>query len=207
MQTRACWLLVVVLGGCFRTPIDPYCKDASCEEGDSDGGGGDDAGGDNDAGGDDDTMAHSFAVMNLGAWQQIQAEITAAAQEQSSGIEQVNQAVMQMDQVTQQNAALVEEAAAAADSMRQQAQVLARTVSVFKVARGNTLAASPKAAAPSRADEADAEDNAPSQPMERRGPNRAKNVARISRAPKPEAVEPAPATAAKTGTDDDWSEF
>src|SRR6185503_13692027 len=64
----------------------------------------------------------------------IMAEITAAAQEQSSGIEQVNQAVMQMDQVTQQNAALVEEAAASADSMQQQAQALAKAVAVFKVA-------------------------------------------------------------------------
>ncbi len=48
------------------------------------------------------------------------AEITAASQEQATGIEQVNQAVTQMDQVTQQNAALVEEAAAAAQSMQQQ---------------------------------------------------------------------------------------
>ena len=47
----------------------------------------------------------------------IMAEITAASQEQSGGIEQVNQAITQMDQVTQQNAALVEEAAAAAESL------------------------------------------------------------------------------------------
>ena len=48
----------------------------------------------------------------------IMAEIAAASQEQTSGIEQVNQAITQMDQTTQQNAALVEEAAAAADSMQ-----------------------------------------------------------------------------------------
>ena len=48
-------------------------------------------------------------------------EIASAAQEQSRGIGQVNQAVTQMDQVTQQNAALVEEAAAAAASMQEQA--------------------------------------------------------------------------------------
>jgi methyl-accepting chemotaxis protein len=63
----------------------------------------------------------------------IMAEITAASHEQSTGIEQVNQAVGQMDQVTQQNAALVEEAAAAADSLREQAANLAQVVSVFKL--------------------------------------------------------------------------
>jgi methyl-accepting chemotaxis protein len=60
-------------------------------------------------------------------------EISAASQEQSAGIEQVNQAIVQMDQVTQQNAALVEEAAAAAGSMQEQASSLARAVSVFKL--------------------------------------------------------------------------
>jgi len=60
-------------------------------------------------------------------------EITAATEEQRSGIGQINDAVSQMDQVTQQNAALVEEAAAAAASMQDQARQLARVVSVFKV--------------------------------------------------------------------------
>ena len=63
----------------------------------------------------------------------IMAEIMAASQEQSAGIEQVNQAIGQMDQVTQQNAALVEEAAAAAESMQKQAGQLAQTVAVFKL--------------------------------------------------------------------------
>jgi len=61
------------------------------------------------------------------------AEIAAAGQEQSAGIEQVNMAVTQMDQVTQENAALVEEAAAAAQSLEEQAGVLVELVSVFKV--------------------------------------------------------------------------
>jgi methyl-accepting chemotaxis protein len=61
------------------------------------------------------------------------AEITAASTEQSSGIDQVNQAVMQMDTVTQQNASLVEEAAAAAESMQNQARTLADLVSIFKI--------------------------------------------------------------------------
>ena len=60
-------------------------------------------------------------------------EITSAALEQSSGIEQVNEAVTQMDQVTQQNASLVEEGAAAAASLREQAEKLAEVVAVFKL--------------------------------------------------------------------------
>ena len=63
----------------------------------------------------------------------IMAEITAASQEQRVGIEQVNQAITQMDQVTQQNAALVEEAAAAADSLQEQAVALSEMVGVFRV--------------------------------------------------------------------------
>jgi methyl-accepting chemotaxis protein len=63
----------------------------------------------------------------------IMSEITLASKEQSIGIEQVNQAVAQMDQVTQQNAALVEEAAAAADSLQDQATHLTRVISVFKL--------------------------------------------------------------------------
>ena len=63
----------------------------------------------------------------------IMAELMAASLEQSAGIEQINQAVSQMDEVTQQNAALVEEAAAAAASMREQAGQLAQTVAVFKL--------------------------------------------------------------------------
>ncbi len=59
-------------------------------------------------------------------------EITAASTEQSAGIEEVNQAITQMDSVTQQNAALVEESAAAAESMQQQANALADVVSVFR---------------------------------------------------------------------------
>ncbi|WP_296952422.1 methyl-accepting chemotaxis protein [uncultured Massilia sp.] len=64
----------------------------------------------------------------------IMSEIAAASVEQTAGIEQVNVAVAQMDQVTQQNAALVEEAAAAADAMQEQARGLAEAVSVFRLA-------------------------------------------------------------------------
>ncbi|MGV8892941.1 MAG: methyl-accepting chemotaxis protein [Burkholderiaceae bacterium] len=63
----------------------------------------------------------------------IMAHITSASQAQSAGIEQVNRAISQMDEVTQQNAALVEEAAASAESMQNQAVNLARMVSIFKL--------------------------------------------------------------------------
>jgi methyl-accepting chemotaxis protein len=62
----------------------------------------------------------------------IMAEISAASAEQSTGIEQVGQAILQMDQVTQQNAALVEQAAAATASMQEQARSLVEAVSVFR---------------------------------------------------------------------------
>ncbi|MCS6287532.1 MAG: methyl-accepting chemotaxis protein [Nitrospira sp.] len=61
------------------------------------------------------------------------AEITAASQEQAQGIDQVNKAIMQMDETTQQNAALVEETTSASQSMKDQAQELMRQVEVFKV--------------------------------------------------------------------------
>ncbi|KQN57913.1 methyl-accepting chemotaxis protein [Erwinia sp. Leaf53] len=61
-------------------------------------------------------------------------EISSASDEQRNGIEQVNQAVTQMDEVAQQNAALVEEAAAATQSLEEQARQLVETMAVFKVA-------------------------------------------------------------------------
>jgi len=69
----------------------------------------------------------------------IMGEISAASEEQSSGIDQVNRAVSQMDEVTQQNAALVEEAAAAAGSLQEQAQRLAEAVAVFKINTGEVI--------------------------------------------------------------------
>jgi methyl-accepting chemotaxis protein len=74
----------------------------------------------------------------------IMRQITAASQEQSSGIAQVNQAVTHMDESTSQNAALVEEAAAAAASLQEQAEQLAHAVSVFKLREeGGVAAAQP----------------------------------------------------------------
>jgi methyl-accepting chemotaxis protein I, serine sensor receptor len=62
----------------------------------------------------------------------IMSDIAVAANEQSDGIDQVNLAVAQMDQVTQQNAALVEQAAAAAAALEDQARRLAASVAVFR---------------------------------------------------------------------------
>lgn len=63
----------------------------------------------------------------------IMSDISAASHEQRTGIDQVNQAVSKMDEVTQQNAALVEEAAAAAASLKEQALKLSQAVSIFKL--------------------------------------------------------------------------
>ncbi|HEY0917194.1 MAG TPA: methyl-accepting chemotaxis protein, partial [Solimonas sp.] len=84
----------------------------------------------------------------------IMSEITAASQEQSQGIEQVNQTITQMDEVTQQNAALVEEATAAARSLEEQAGGLAASVSRFRLdeqAAGFGAMAAPAAPARSMA--------------------------------------------------------
>ena len=68
-------------------------------------------------------------------------EISSATAEQGTGIQQVGDAVGQMDQATQQNAALVEESAAAAESLKNQAHQLVQTVSVFKLSAGADAAA------------------------------------------------------------------
>jgi len=73
----------------------------------------------------------------------IMAEITSASQEQTGGIEQVNGAIGQMDEATQQNAALVEEAAAAAGALQDQATRLAEAVGIFKIAGGAMIAPAP----------------------------------------------------------------
>jgi methyl-accepting chemotaxis protein-1 (serine sensor receptor) len=79
-------------------------------------------------------------VASVGRVTGIMAGIMTASEEQSTGIQQINEAIVQMDQVTQQNAALVEEAAAAADSLQDQAQALAALVGTFRVEAGNRAA-------------------------------------------------------------------
>jgi len=75
----------------------------------------------------------SEIVTSINRVTQIMTQISHASEEQSLGIAQVNDAITQMDQVTQQNAALVEQAAAAAESMQEQSAKLADVVSVFKL--------------------------------------------------------------------------
>ncbi|TQK03473.1 methyl-accepting chemotaxis protein [Herbaspirillum sp. SJZ107] len=83
----------------------------------------------------------------------IMEEITSASREQEAGIEQINQAVTEMDTVTQQNAALVEEAAAAAQALQEQSGQLEALVSTFRLSGGTTASAAPvapRALAPAR---------------------------------------------------------
>ncbi|SAK96567.1 methyl-accepting chemotaxis sensory transducer [Caballeronia temeraria] len=97
----------------------------------------------------------------------IMGEIASASNEQSRGIEQVNQAISQMDEVTQQNAALVEEAAAAAGSMEDQAKQLTAAVGVFRT--GQTLVVqsvshrAPRTSQPAFAKKGGAQTRAPKQ--------------------------------------------
>jgi uncharacterized phage infection (PIP) family protein YhgE len=81
-------------------------------------------------------------VMSVKRVTDIMEEITAASEEQSGGIDQVNTAVSQMDQMTQNNAALVEEAAAAAKSMEEQTEAMARSVAMFRLPNHHSSAAS-----------------------------------------------------------------
>jgi methyl-accepting chemotaxis protein len=125
----------------------------------------------------------------------IMAEISAASQEQSGGIEQVNTAVAQMDKITQQNAALVEEAAAAAKSMEEQTDGLASMVSVFKLgeeAAAPVAAVKPAAAAPARPRPAALKPSAPVRPT--------------APAPRPNGTN-GHAAARASAADADWREF
>ncbi|MBB3826972.1 methyl-accepting chemotaxis protein [Xanthomonas arboricola] len=78
----------------------------------------------------------------------IMGEISAASQEQSAGIEQVNQTITHMDETTQQNAALVEEATAAARAMEEQAVQLTDAVAIFRIETAAIRQAGPRAATP-----------------------------------------------------------
>jgi len=135
----------------------------------------------------------------------IMGEISSASVEQSAGVAQVGEAVTQMDQATQQNAALVEESAAAAESLKLQAQQMVQAVAVFKLSHGDASAravARPNPAPAHAVTAKPAQSAKPVTPVERRGPNRAKNVVRP-------AFKPASAPAAMLATagTDDWESF
>ena len=113
-------------------------------------------------------------------------EIASASQEQSQGIAQVNATVTQMDDATQQNAALVEEAAAAAQSLQDQAGKLAQVVSVFTLDEsGHTAVSRPVPAATAK----------PSRP-----------VSRLAAQPAAPA-RPAPTASRKAAAEDEWEQF
>ncbi len=137
-------------------------------------------------------------------------EITAAASEQSDGIGQVNQSVVELDQMTQQNAALVEESAAAAESLRDQAEQLAHAVGRFKITGGIELRSSSKAARSSSARPAGASSTAakpraggPS-PLTASRPMASPVVRPAAAAAMPKPVS---STAAAPVTDGDWETF
>lgn len=113
-------------------------------------------------------------------------EIAAASQEQSTGIEQVNQAITQMDQVTQQNAALVEQAAAAAQALQDQAAHLSGVVSVFNIGKTSLLAQPVQATRPLAARPA-VDVTPPTAAL------KARTVPKLD--------------APKTGSEDDWEQF
>ncbi len=135
----------------------------------------------------------------------IMGEINAATNEQALGIAQVGEAVTQMDQVTQQNAALVEQMAAAASGLKAQAQELVQVVATFKiddsamsmvsrpVVRGPSVAAAPKLTQKVLR---------PAPPQQ--APKHATKPAAAIAAPKPAAPSSKPAAPA---SDDDWETF
>jgi methyl-accepting chemotaxis protein len=145
----------------------------------------------------------------------IVAEIAAASREQSSGIEQVNRAVMQMDELTQQNAALVEQATASSQAMADQARELNEMMDRYNVSGG----VENSARSTSRASRTASQDNDSASPSsadasgsqttsERRARNRP--WAKRSAAAGLPAAAPAPrkqAVAAAGGSDSDWQEF
>ncbi|MGE3564953.1 MAG: methyl-accepting chemotaxis protein [Gammaproteobacteria bacterium] len=117
-------------------------------------------------------------------------EIAVASEEQSSGISQVNQAVTQMDQMTQQNAALVEEAAAASESMDEESRSLLELMQFFNTGEGMTLSAAPAGNRPA---------------VERRSADRPWNDQQQAGRPAQRAAKPAAKAAAAGG--DVWEEF
>ena len=123
----------------------------------------------------------------------IMGEIQAASQEQTAGIENINRAIAQMDESTQQNAALVEEAAAASQSMQDQANALAQAVSMFKL---DGIASAANAGVPRKPSRPSTRSGA--QPLLPHGASHPVNGLAVGRQPGVKAL-------ATRG--DDWEEF
>ena len=138
-------------------------------------------------------------VTSINRVTQIMTQISHASEEQSIGIAQVNDAITQMDQVTQQNAALVEQAAAAAESMQEQSAKLADVVSVFKL-DGLLLPAPAQAAQAAR--------GAPrAQPRPALPPRRAKPAVAAVSAPPRKVASDSKRKAITASDSDGWEEF
>ena len=142
-------------------------------------------------------------------------EITAASAEQSSGLGQINGAVTQLDQMTQQNAALVEESAAAAESLREQASRLSGLVSTFNLGDGTQgthtvapVAAPVPKAQVSKALVTKAATAAPRSPAVKTDKKPAAAPAKVNRNETTAAAAPLPHAAATTSAGgDDWESF
>ena len=135
----------------------------------------------------------------------IMAEISAGSAEQAQGVNQIGEAVTQMDQTTQQNAALVEEMSAAADSLRGQANDLVQAVAVFKLAAGSGAAPQraptpPRALPAAQASKALGQRPAPKQVASAPKAPGASQPQALAMAPKAPTSRPAPA-------DDNWESF
>ena len=133
-------------------------------------------------------------------------EISSASREQSLGISQVGEAISQLDRATQQNAALVEESAAASESLRNQAQTLVGAVASFK------LDAHARASQPAAVARPSSGSSTATRPAAYKSPARPALRAPASPSPKPaaqSAARPAaaPAKAAAPVDDGDWSSF
>jgi methyl-accepting chemotaxis protein len=141
-------------------------------------------------------------------------EIAAASEEQHTGIEQVNRAVAQMDEVTQQNAALVEEASAAAQSMAVQSGGLRDVVGVFRIGAQQVSLSALQSVSQSPLQAADSSRKAqPMKPAPAKAAQRVSAPARKSTPkpaikPVPKAAAPAPSPVLATaGNDQDWETF
>lgn len=95
---------------------------------------------------DDAGQTMEMIVTSVKEVAEIMREITTASQEQSSGIEEVNQAINQIDHLTQQNVSLVEQGSASAESLQNQVDTLVRAISVFKLGDGISIGQGTKAA-------------------------------------------------------------
>ncbi len=134
-------------------------------------------------------------------------EISAASNEQAAGVSQIGEAVTQMDQVTQQNAALVEEMAAAASSLKGQAQELVEVVSIFNLGSNGGSQNRPSRSAPSAFQRPIAPKPAPPRLAPKASPKPTPPRPALAKPATAPSKGPARAKAAAAGGDDDWETF